>query len=104
MNVERFERLTTSVWTLTLPKRVGCAFGMRAASSFRSSGDGFSMTAAASGSRKSILATARILPRHRLTQAVLQNGVVENPLPPARRIAVVHYQLRRARRWLVLLL
>src|SRR5206468_5088685 len=33
-----------------------------------------SMTAAASGSRKSILATGRILPRPRQTQAVLQNA------------------------------
>jgi hypothetical protein len=29
---------------------------------------------------------------------------VENPVPPEHRIAVVYYQLRRARRWLVLLL
>ena len=29
---------------------------------------------------------------------------MQNPVPPERRIAVVYYQLRRARRWLVLLL
>ena len=44
MNVERFERETTSVWTFRLPCRVGFAFGIFAASSFASSGLGFSMT------------------------------------------------------------
>ena len=62
MYVERFERETTSVWTFRFPCRVGFAFGIFAASSFASAGDGFSITLAASGSRKSIFATARSYP------------------------------------------
>ncbi len=61
------------------------------------------MTAGRVGSRKSILATGRILPRRRQTQAVLQNAGDGTAVPPTHRIAVV-YQLRRARRWLVFVL
>src|SRR5215207_9975312 len=55
--VEPFERLTTSVWTLTLPYAVGVAFGIAAASAFSSSGLGLSYTVAASGSLNCIFAT-----------------------------------------------
>ena len=58
MNVERFERETTSVCTFRLPWRVGFAFGIFAASSLTSSGLGFSITLAAVGSRNSIFATS----------------------------------------------
>src|SRR5438445_9187198 len=74
MNVERLERLTTSVWTFRFPYRVGRAFGIRAASSLTVCGSGFSTTLAASGSRKSILATRESLSGLRGGQAVLQNG------------------------------
>jgi hypothetical protein len=58
MNVERFERETTSVWTFRLPCAVGFAFGIFAASAFASSRLGFSVTFAAFGSRNSIFATS----------------------------------------------
>ena len=60
------------------------------------------MTAAARGSRKSILATGRIYPG---PAGPKRSCTMRRWTPPApeHRIAVV-YQLRRARRWLVLLL
>src|SRR5436190_1549745 len=61
MNVERFERDTTSVWTFRFPYRVGFAFVISAASALASAGEGLSITLAASGSRNSIFATARDL-------------------------------------------
>jgi hypothetical protein len=61
MKVERFERDTTSVWTFKFPYPVGFAFGISSASALASSGDGFSITLAASGSRNSIFATAQDL-------------------------------------------
>src|SRR4030095_14221196 len=61
MNVERFERDTTSVWTFRFPCRVGFAFGIFAASALASAGEGLSITLAASGSRNSIFATAQDL-------------------------------------------
>src|SRR5918911_1344620 len=67
MYVEALERLTTSVWTLTFPYAVRRALGMRSASSWSSCGSGLSMTSAASGSRKSILATAGGIPTCRLS-------------------------------------
>src|SRR4029078_9174566 len=58
MKVDFLERLTTCVWTLTLPKPVRRAFGMRSASVFSSSGAGLSVTAGAHGGPKSIFAHA----------------------------------------------
>ena len=55
--VERFERETTSVAMLMFPYWVGRAFGIRAVSSFASSGLGLSITEAAGGSRNAIFAT-----------------------------------------------
>src|SRR6478752_6181082 len=103
MKVEPFERLTTSVWTLRLSKRVGSAFGMRAASALSSSGSGLSVTAAASGSRKSIFATAGSIPRPSRDQPLLQNGSMqESSLSP--RTTHVLGRLRHLRLWLLLVL
>ena len=58
MNVERFERETTSVWTFRFPCCVGFAFGIFAASSLTSAGARVLDDVGRLGSRKSIFATA----------------------------------------------
>src|SRR5215210_7179395 len=79
MKVDFLERLTTSVLTFTLPKRVGRAFGICAASSWSCSGSGFSVTPAASGSRKSIFATAGSIPRGRFSPPALRSRIRYEP-------------------------
>src|SRR4051812_17715367 len=102
MNVDPFERLTTSVWTFRFPWRVGFAFGIRDASSLRASASGFSTTLFASGSRKSILATRRSLSRLCGHQPVLHNaGMTPDSVAARRDQAIV--RLRRIRVWLLLI-
>src|SRR5262249_34847959 len=103
MKVERFERLTTSVWTLTLPNSVRCALGMRAAMSFSCSGSGLSMGWAGAGGRKGFWARGGVFPWGSRPGAVLHKGGMERGGLPPQATHVIE-RLRRSRRWLLLVL